>query len=97
MTGSANYKSLVKLAFLLTALLIYSLQGFSQKTVVYGTVYDEETKEPLPFVNVAFKDSKIGTTTDIDGNYRIETYYATDSVQASFIGYKPKLTRLIRM
>lgn len=61
----------------------------AQKTIVSGKIYDAKTKESLPFVNIAFKDSKIGTTTDIDGAYRIETYYAEDSLVASFIGYKP--------
>ena len=61
----------------------------AQKTVVSGHVYDAKTKEVLPFVNISFKGSKIGATTDIDGAYRIETYYAEDSLTASFIGYKP--------
>ncbi|MFT6137690.1 MAG: hypothetical protein ACJAUJ_000775, partial [Salibacteraceae bacterium] len=61
---------------------------FSQKTIIKGKVFDNETKESLPFVNVAFKNSKIGTTTDLDGNFSLETYYATDSLSASFVGYK---------
>ncbi len=60
-----------------------------QKTIVSGTVYDAETKEPLPFVNIGFKGSKIGTTSNLEGEYYIDTYYATDSLTASFIGYKP--------
>lgn len=57
---------------------------------MYGSVYDAQTKEPLPFVNVAFKGTKIGTTTSIDGTYRLETYYSADSLVASFVGYKPQ-------
>ena len=90
MMGSEKFKSFIIPAFLLLTCLVFSISGQSQKTVVYGTVYDADTKEPLPFVNVAFVNSKIGSTTDIDGNFRIETYYATDSVKASFIGYMPK-------
>lgn len=59
----------------------------AQKTLVKGVVLDAKTKEPLPFVNIIFKNSKTGTTTDIDGNYILDTYYATDSLIASFIGY----------
>ncbi len=59
-----------------------------QKTIISGRVTDAETKEPLPFVNLGFKNSKVGATTDINGYYRIETYYATDSLIASFVGYK---------
>ncbi len=75
--------------FLFLLMLGFSTVGFAQKTIISGKVYDSETKEPLPFVNVAFKDSKIGTTTDIEGSYRIETYYASDSIFASFVGYIP--------
>ncbi|NNE54689.1 MAG: carboxypeptidase-like regulatory domain-containing protein, partial [Flavobacteriales bacterium] len=52
-----------------------------------GRVVDADNGETMPFVNIHFKNSKIGTTTDLDGRYRIETYYATDSLVASFIGY----------
>jgi hypothetical protein len=38
-------------------------------------------------VNIAFIDSRIGTTSDFDGNYRLETYYATDSIRVSSVGY----------
>lgn len=62
----------------------------SQKTIVYGTVTDAATGEPLPFVNVGFKGTKTGTTTDFDGKYRIETYYVSDSLLISFLGYTPQ-------
>ena len=39
--------------------------GLCQSTVVKGRVIDRATGEPLPFVNIAFVDSKIGTTTAI--------------------------------
>lgn len=59
----------------------------AQKTIVTGKVFDSSTGEPLPFVNVFFKDSKIGTASDANGYYRIETYYPTDSLIASMMGY----------
>ncbi len=61
----------------------------AQKTKVSGRVYDASSSEPMPFVNIAFKNSKIGTITDINGLYSIETYYATDTLVASFVGYLP--------
>ena len=74
---------------LLTVFFIgFGVALFGQKTIIKGKVFDAETKEELPFVNVAFKNSKIGTTTDLNGNYLLETYYATDSLSASFVGYK---------
>ncbi len=61
--------------------------GYSQQTRVYGTVWDALSGERMPYVKVQFQNSKIGTTTDSLGNYSIETYYATDSIQFSYSGY----------
>ena len=82
--------------FLITAFIICtSFVLFGQKTIIKGRITDKETKEPLPFVNVAFKNSKIGTTSNFEGYFSIETYYATDSLTASFVGYKP-LSRKVK-
>ena len=82
---SATYHITSLLAFL----LLLSSTLCAQKTVVSGKVIDAETKEPMPYVNVSFVGTKSGTITDFDGNYLIETYYASDSLRASFIGYTP--------
>ena len=66
----------------------------AQKTKVSGKIYDAETNTPLPFVNVSFQDTKIGATSDINGFYSLETYYASDSLSASFVGYKTKSYRV---
>lgn len=73
--------------------MVYSLWPtllHGQKTKVYGYVLDAETEEPLPFVNIAFDQTKIGTSSNIEGYYELETYYATDSVVASAVGYRPQ-------
>ncbi len=56
-------------------------------TRIKGTIVDADTKEPLPFVNVSFKGANVGTTTDFDGNYYLETQWGTATLQASFVGY----------
>ena len=61
-----------------------------------GTITDAISGEPLPFVNVAFVDSRVGTTTDFDGKYSLDTYYATDSLRASFVGYEPQTFKVKR-
>ena len=69
--------------------LLFSLGLSAQKlTKIRGTVLDSKTKEPLPFVNVVFKGANVGTTTDFDGKYYIETQWGTNTLQASFVGYK---------
>jgi hypothetical protein len=41
----------------------------------------------MPFVNVYFKGTTIGTTTDFDGFFKITSNTPTDSIVASYIGY----------
>lgn len=61
--------------------------GFSQTTTVIGKVVDATTREPLPFVNIIFKGTNIGCTSDIEGNYSISTTLKVDSIIVSYIGY----------
>lgn len=70
--------------------LVALLPALAQTTRIAGVVSDATTGETLPFVNIAFIDSRIGTTTDIDGKYSFDTYYATDSIRVSYVGYVPK-------
>jgi hypothetical protein len=60
---------------------------FGQQTKVHGSVWDENTGQKMQFVKVQFQNSKIGAITDSLGNYSLETYYATDSLQFSLNGY----------
>lgn len=61
---------------------------YAQKTEVSGIVLDAANGDTLPFVNVYFQGTKIGTTTDFSGAFSIDTYYASDTLAASFVGYK---------
>jgi hypothetical protein len=80
-----------KLIHILTLLVVLAIGqlAIAQKTVVSGRVTDAVTKEPLPFTPVVFVGTKSGASTDMDGNYRIETYYSSDSLRAMAIGYQP--------
>ncbi|HNR54297.1 MAG TPA: DUF5686 family protein, partial [Flavobacteriales bacterium] len=73
----------------LAALIAFVLAplAWSQTTKVSGLVTDAKTGEPIPFASIAFVDSRIGASTDLDGRYAIETYYATDSIRVSTVGY----------
>jgi hypothetical protein len=59
----------------------------AQKTIVSGKVVDESSKEGIANVKIQFFNSKIGVLSDSLGNFNLETYYATDSLQFSFPGY----------
>ncbi len=83
-------KTLKILLFLfLSILLLGSSDLYAQKvTRVRGTVIDAKTKEPLPFVNIIFVGKNIGTITDYNGKYNIETQWASNQIEASLLGYK---------
>ncbi len=76
----------IRLLFLLFVIAPTILRA--QETVISGKVTDASTGDGIPFVNVVFKGTSIGMTTDFDGKYKIKTSKPTDSLIASYIGYK---------
>ncbi|MCD9019000.1 DUF5686 and carboxypeptidase regulatory-like domain-containing protein [Fulvivirgaceae bacterium QH1ED-6-2] len=66
----------------------------SGQTIVRGVVTDADTKEPLPFVNIVFKGTTIGSTTDIEGRYTITTNTANEELHFSFLGYKTVIRKV---
>jgi hypothetical protein len=79
---------LQKLSIIL--LYIFPVVLFAQETLVKGKITDANSGDPIPFVNIIFKGTTIGTTTDFDGNYTIKTNNPGDTLVASYIGYKPR-------
>lgn len=66
-----------------------SFTSFGQTyTKIMGKVTDAKTQEPIPFVNIILKNSNVGSITDMNGNFKIETKEKGDSLIASFIGYR---------
>lgn len=67
-----------------------ALQLSAQQGIIKGRVFNTINNEPLPFANVVIKDTEIGTTTDIDGNYELKVEPGLYNVEASFVGYNSK-------
>jgi hypothetical protein len=84
-------KKLCRLNAYLLLLLFVSVAGHAQETIVSGKIIDAATGDPIPFANVLFKGTNIGATTDFDGKFHIKTSSPTDSLIASYIGYKAKV------
>ncbi len=61
-----------------------------QETVISGRVTESGTNNGIPFVNIRFKGTFIGSVTDFEGNYSMKTTAAIDSIYVSLIGYKSK-------
>ena len=79
-----------KRVYTLLALLLLTSGAIAQVTKLRGRVTDSQTGEPLPFVNVSFVGTTIGTVTDFDGNFFLETRVPGDSLSVSYLGYFPK-------
>lgn len=82
----------VRLSFtvLLSMLLFCSnwvnAQTIPQKFTATGKITDSRG-EPLPGARINIKDSKIATTSDVNGNYRISLLQPTNVVVFSIVGY----------
>ncbi len=76
----------IKAGILTLFTLLITLSSLGQTTVVFGTIKDS-VGEPVPLAIVRFADSKISAQADFDGNYRIESYYATDSITVDMTGF----------
>ncbi len=74
-------------------MLCIAQMGMAQEddnlTRIWGTVNDATTGEPLPYVNISFQGTTIGTVSDINGKFYLESYEATDTLKISFIGFDP--------
>ncbi len=69
----------------------------AQETIVQGKVTDANSGDPIPFANVHFKGTGIGTATDFDGNYRLKIASGlVDSLIATYVSYKPKSKAVIQ-
>ncbi len=86
-------------AWLLT---LISFTAYSQSRVmplekmtsVRGQVIDAKTKETMPYVNVQFDGTTIGVTSDIDGNFYIETKNVVSKLKITYVGYSPQTLKI---
>ncbi len=71
--------------FIFTGSVRLYAQNFS------GQIFDNKTKQPIPYVNVGIPNKGFGTVSDDNGNFSIllDDKYNNDSIKISMIGYKP--------
>jgi len=73
--------------FVFTLVSLIAIESIAQNTIVYGKVKDAETGDPVPFANVVFKGTRIGTTTSFDGDFKVSTNSRVDTIVFSYVGY----------
>lgn len=77
---------MIRQQILFLILIILGLNGFAQNIVVNGTVEDR-SGERIIGASVLAKDSKAGTTTDVNGNFTLKCG-RNSILEISYIGYK---------
>src|SRR5674476_1037048 len=65
-----------------------SFSQTSDKRIISGTVIDAKTGVPLTGTSVFLAKTTVGTITDKDGKYIIDTSVKADTILFSFIGYE---------
>ncbi|MEJ8758457.1 DUF5686 family protein [Pontibacter sp. H259] len=73
--------------FFVCILCLLATATIAQVREVYGTVRDAETNEKLPFVSIAVNNGQTGTTTNLEGNYRVRHNQPITSLRYSYVGY----------
>lgn len=79
-----------RIAYIILCLLVAVISQ-AAVTRVTGVTMDHSTGEPLPFVQIMFDGSTIGTTSDLDGNFVISNERGLVSLSFRSVGYKTKI------
>jgi TonB-linked SusC/RagA family outer membrane protein len=78
------------IAFCLLLWAVFSLHAQQNLPTVKGLIYDSSSKETLIGASVVIKNTRQGTTTNIDGQFQL-TNVASDAVlEISYLGYGTK-------
>lgn len=80
--------SLIINTFLLLFILINVCSA--QTYTLTGIVSDEKTGEYLAFVNLTYNNKQAGTTTDIDGKFKVVSPEPIKLITLTYVGYKNK-------
>ena len=72
-------------------IILFLLVGFhlvAQNHQMEGYVLDSKTKQPLAFVNIVANSNNFGTSSDIDGFYKLISKDSITQITMSSVGYK---------
>lgn len=79
---------MMKKIIFLFYLLISSLSPVCAQHHIQGIVMDKSTHEVLPFVNIVALNGKVGTSTDIEGKFSLNSTIKIEQITLSYIGYE---------
>lgn len=76
--------------------LLTGVTGFSQTGSLRGFVYDNETGEPLPYVNVYIMNTELGAPTDENGFFSVSSIPPGDyTVKLTYVGYDTLMQKFV--
>lgn len=76
--------------WILTGLLLMAVSTVFSQGKITGTLIDEQLNAGIPGVNVTIKGTSIGTSTDMDGKFSLQSTVATGQIVITFIGFETK-------
>lgn len=85
----------MKNLFCLFLNLFIGVSVFAQSAHFKGIILEKINNEPIPFATISVDGKAFGTTSDIDGMFRLEGEQATISVTISHLSYKSLQRELV--
>ncbi len=80
----------MKYLFFLSIISFLTLSSFAQSKFA-GRITDSKSNEPLAFVNIIYNTQNQGTSTDLDGYFRIDDFSKIEFLKISYLGYSTKI------
>ena len=78
-------------AILALLLVLLSFESLVAQYQIKGIVRDASNGDPVPFASVGILGVNVGTSTNFQGEYILNSKFLSDSIYVSFVGYKKKV------
>lgn len=90
MSTSNLFVRLLSLVFFLTLYPASVISQVNDNIVIEGAIFNAVSKEPLPFATISLPDNRVGTISNIKGEFRIiiPSTNKSDSLRISYVGFK---------
>ena len=75
-------------------IILFFLSDFATAQI-QGVVTDSVTNEPIPYISVFYEGKGVGSITDMEGKYKVETRKGWNKLTFSAVGYEKKVVPII--
>lgn len=81
----------IYILLIIIGLFFSAIRAEAQKTEVLGKITESDSGDPITYARITFKDTFIGTMSDLNGNYNLSSLKASPTVVFSALGYKSQV------